>query len=186
MKKNVFITFCCACVPGFGQMYLGYMKRGVSLAAWFWGVIALATLLNLGVLSFILPVIWAYAFFDTFNIYNLSPEQRAVFADEYLPSAEWLQKNGFTTGFVSGRGGKIAGWLLVGAGIYMLYINLVEPILWELGNYFDVAFGLISAIPTALVAIAVIALGMWMLGKNKNSSAAHNGNTDDTTPFKGE
>ena len=31
MLKNGFLTFCCAFVPGAGQMYQGYMKRGLSL-----------------------------------------------------------------------------------------------------------------------------------------------------------
>lgn len=30
-KKSSFLTFCCALVPGAGQMYLGMMKRGASL-----------------------------------------------------------------------------------------------------------------------------------------------------------
>ena len=28
MLKNGFLTFCCAFVPGAGQMYQGYMKIG--------------------------------------------------------------------------------------------------------------------------------------------------------------
>ena len=31
MLKNGFLTFCCAFIPGAGQMYQGYMKRGLSL-----------------------------------------------------------------------------------------------------------------------------------------------------------
>ena len=31
MLKNGFSTFCCAFIPGAGQMYQGYMKRGLSL-----------------------------------------------------------------------------------------------------------------------------------------------------------
>ena len=35
MKKNGFLTFCFACIPGAGQMYYGYMKRGLSLITLF-------------------------------------------------------------------------------------------------------------------------------------------------------
>ena len=31
MKKNGFLTFVFACIPGAGQMYYGYMKRGLSM-----------------------------------------------------------------------------------------------------------------------------------------------------------
>ena len=33
MKKNGFLTFCFAFIPGAGQMYQGYMKRGLSMVA---------------------------------------------------------------------------------------------------------------------------------------------------------
>ena len=29
MKKNAFLTFIFACIPGAGQMYYGYMKRNM-------------------------------------------------------------------------------------------------------------------------------------------------------------
>ena len=32
MKKNGFLTFIFACIPGAGQMYHGYMQRGLSIA----------------------------------------------------------------------------------------------------------------------------------------------------------
>ena len=35
MRINGFFLFCCACVPGAGQMYLGYMKRGLCLISLF-------------------------------------------------------------------------------------------------------------------------------------------------------
>ena len=31
MKKSMFLTFCFSFIPGAGQMYQGYMKRGLSL-----------------------------------------------------------------------------------------------------------------------------------------------------------
>ena len=37
MKKNGILTLLFACIPGAGQMYQGYMKRGLSLigrASW--------------------------------------------------------------------------------------------------------------------------------------------------------
>ena len=57
MRKNGFFTFCCACIPGCGQMYQGYMKRGVSLALGCWGVVLRAAVLSLDPLAILLPVI---------------------------------------------------------------------------------------------------------------------------------
>ena len=45
-RKSGFLTFCFACLPGAGEMYLGYMKRGLSVMIAFWGLIFVASLLN--------------------------------------------------------------------------------------------------------------------------------------------
>ena len=50
MERNKFLVFCFAFVPGAGQMYLGMMKKGLVIMSVFWAVIAVAVMLNLGVL----------------------------------------------------------------------------------------------------------------------------------------
>ena len=47
MLKNGFLTFCCAFIPGAGQMYQGYMKRGLSLMLMCCVIGVLAMLLGL-------------------------------------------------------------------------------------------------------------------------------------------
>ena len=72
-RKSGFLTFCFACLPGAGEMYLGYMKRGLSVMIAFWGLIFVASLLNMGILGILAPIIWAYSFFDTFNLRAQTP-----------------------------------------------------------------------------------------------------------------
>ena len=67
MRKNRILLFICACIPGCGQMYQGYMKRGISMAAAVCLDIGAASFLNFGELAIVLPVLWLYAFFDTWN-----------------------------------------------------------------------------------------------------------------------
>ena len=62
MKKNGFLTFIFACIPGAGQMYYGYMQRGLSIA------MMLIRLHDGGPpvinpLLFLCLVIWMYSFF---------------------------------------------------------------------------------------------------------------------------
>ena len=45
MKKNGILTLLFACIPGAGQMYQGYMKRGLSLITMFCLFIILGILL---------------------------------------------------------------------------------------------------------------------------------------------
>ena len=66
-QKGKFLTFLFSLFPGAGQMYLGFMKMGGSIMMLFWGIIGFGVLLNLGVLYFLLPVIWCYSFFDAIN-----------------------------------------------------------------------------------------------------------------------
>ena len=46
MKKNALLTFIFACIPGAGQMYYGYMKRGLSLITFFCLFIMAGTLVD--------------------------------------------------------------------------------------------------------------------------------------------
>ncbi len=187
MKKSWLLTFCCACIPGFGQMYYGYMKRGLSLAVWFCGIISVAAMVELGVLALLLPVIWAYAFFDTFNIRALSPEQQAVFTDDFLPNEEWLKNSRFAGIFKKGQGGKTGGIILILFGsfwLYRIFINNVYFWLWE--NYPALA-RMVDTVPAIVIGIAVIIVGVIMLrGNNAPAKPELPEANEEVVPFKGD
>ena len=66
MKKNGILTLLFAFIPGAGQMYQGYMKRGLSLVLMA-AAIGMASVLIPPVV-FTLLVVFMYSFFDTFNL----------------------------------------------------------------------------------------------------------------------
>ena len=43
-KKSRFLVFILSFIPGAGEMYMGFMKQGVTLMAVFAGIIAVAML----------------------------------------------------------------------------------------------------------------------------------------------
>lgn len=180
MRRNGFLTFICALFPGFGQMYQGYMRRGVSLAFWFWGLAFVAGMLGLGVMTFLMVVIWAYSFFDTFNLRSLSPEQRAVFQDNYVPSAEWLTQHKLDRFVTSGKGGKAIAWVLIGVGVIILYNNFVSFVYYQLREYLPFLATFLDRLPQLVIALAVIALGVWMLRGRRQPPS-----DDDITPYGG-
>ena len=45
MKKNSFLTFCFAFIPGAGEMYLGMMKKGLAVMLLFWSLSMVAGVL---------------------------------------------------------------------------------------------------------------------------------------------
>lgn len=60
--RNGFLLFISSCLSGCGQMYQGYMKRGLSLLLAFCLILFASTYFFLGALALFLPVIWLYAF----------------------------------------------------------------------------------------------------------------------------
>ena len=66
MKKNAFLTFIFACIPGAGQMYYGYMKRGLSMITFFCLFIMAGTLVDVLVVGSV--IVWMYSFFDTYDL----------------------------------------------------------------------------------------------------------------------
>lgn len=179
MKKNIVLTFGCSLVPGFGQMYQGYMKRGVALLFWFSAVLTLAAMLQIEALIFLMPLIWAYSFFDTFNLRNLPPEQRQAMEDSFIPSGAWLDEAARDKWAKSIHIGKVIGWTLVGLGGLVLLNNfwdLLYYLVWEympwIGNWF-------FRIPSLLLAGLVIWLGLYLLKGNRA------GKEDELTEYKG-
>ena len=113
-RKSGFLTFCLACLPGAGEMYLGYMKHGLSVMITFWGLIFVASLLNMGILGILAPIIWAYSFFDTFNLRAQTPEQVAANPDAYLFDVESIASSNWKN--VVARRHNLFGGLLIFLG----------------------------------------------------------------------
>ena len=67
MRKSRILTFLFALWPGAGQMYLGYMKRGVSLMGLFFLIFAIMGFLGLSFLAFLLPPSSSLVIFASFT-----------------------------------------------------------------------------------------------------------------------
>ena len=160
MRKSKFLTFLFSLIPGAGQMYLGFMKRGVSLMLLFTLVIAIAAGFYLSFLTILLPVIWFYAFFDAMNLNSLPFEQQKMVQDDFLfgmsftGSAKWeklVQKRHVLIGVIC---------ILI--GIYLLFENLVRPILMRFFDYSIISM-IFNCIPTFIVGVLVICLGIYLV-----------------------
>ena len=162
--KNRLLLFLCACVPGCGQMYQGYMRRGVSLLSMGCGIIAVASFLRISELAILLPVLWAYAFFDSFNLRALLENGTAP-ADEYLFGLSELDSR--RLGALLRKKHSILGWLLVAVGLYLLYDTVIRRVIGVISEYypyFDWLYGLfVYELPRLVVTILIIALGIWFI-----------------------
>lgn len=158
MKKNAFLTFLFACIPGAGQMYYGYMQRGLSLITLFCACFVLGALASpLAVTCFI---VWMYSFFDTYDLI------RHLAAGDPKPDELLLLGNWSDLKRMIPKHNRLLGWALIALGIWSLYSILIEPMLYELLYLFNVenAYYYIGSIPTMVIAVLLIAAGVWLLG----------------------
>ena len=167
-RKSGILLFLCACIPGCGQMYQGYMKRGVSLLGICCAIIGVASFLNIGELAILLPVIWVYAFFDSYNLRN-QPEDDMQ-SDEYLFGLSELDSQRLSA--LCMRRHSIIGWVLVGLGIYVFYNTVIDQLMDLLVNYWDGFWWIRSLVmytlPRAVVTILIICLGIWFIRGPRN------------------
>ena len=176
--KNGFLLFLTSCLSGCGQMYQGYMKRGVSLLLSFFLVIFVSTYFYLGTLALFLPVIWLYAFFDSYALRSqlsagTAPEDAFLFGLSDMDSkrlGELLRKRH-----------SLIGWVLVAVGVYMLY----DMLMGQLSNLFFGWFGewlyslLRYGLPRVVITVLVILLGLWFIRGPKAKAPID----DDIPPF---
>lgn len=165
MLKNGFLTFCCAFVPGAGQMYQGYMKRGLSLITMFclFVVIGVSTL---QVLTIGCAIVWMYSFFDTFNL-------RAQFIAGTAPADDYLvhfnTKDARLTLFFRDSH-KLLGWALIALGGLVAYENVIMrvfgDVMWRWGQnnpVFRAFYLMLDELPQIVTCVALIVCGLWLV-----------------------
>lgn len=174
MLKNGFLTFCCAFVPGAGQMYQGYMKRGLSLITMFclFVVIGVSTL---QVLTIGCAIVWMYSFFDTFNLraqisMGTAPE------DDYLVHFDPQDKR---LARMMMESHKLVGWCLIATGALIAYeqiiMNTLGDILWRWGQKAPVwraIYLVMDQLPEVVLCVVLILCGIWLVRGPRAKKAA--------------
>ena len=164
MKKNGILTFLFAFVPGAGQMYQGYMKRGLSLITLFFLCIMAGMLLEPLVLTAL--IVWMYSFFDTFNL-------RAQFIAGTAPADDYLvhfnTKDARLTLFFRDSH-KLLGWGLIALGGLVAYENVIMrvfgDVMWRWGQnnpVFRAFYLMLDELPQIVTCVALIVCGLWLV-----------------------
>ena len=164
MQKNGILTFLFAFIPGAGQMYQGYMKRGLSLILICCAICMVAALISPA--AFFLIVVWMYSFFDTFNL-------RAQIATGTAPTDDYLvhfdpKDKRLVQMMLDSH--KLVGWTLIAFGVLVAYenilMNALNDLMWRWGknNPFFRAFYLVmDQLPQVVVCVALIVCGIWLV-----------------------
>ena len=67
-KKSSLWRFFFSLIPGAGEMYMGFLKMGVSLMTLFIAIIFIASSLRLYALVVVDIIVWFYSFFHVHNL----------------------------------------------------------------------------------------------------------------------
>ena len=185
MMKNGILTFLFAFCPGAGQMYQGYMKRGLSLIGMFCLFIALGTMLDVLVIG--CAIVYMYSFFDTFNLRaqigaGTAPE------DDYLVHINWQDRR--MKQFMLDSH-KLVGWGLIAMGALVAYQNIIMNVLgdivWRWGQnspFFRALYLVMDQLPEVVVCVALIICGVWLVRGPRSGRKAKKWAQEDAEEFR--
>lgn len=168
-KRSRFWTIVFAFLPGAGHMYNGFMKLGVSFMGLFFGLWMVASVINIGPLTFLAPVIWFYAFFDCINKIFQDDDEFYTQEDYFLITREKLENLNLN---LFKQGNLLVGVVLVIVGIYTLWNNVVLHLISSYGQLPPVVYQTIinlgNIVPQLVIGGLIIWAGVAMiLGKKR-------------------
>lgn len=164
MLKNGLLTLLFAFIPGAGQMYQGYMKRGLSLMLMCCVICVLAALFS--PIAFFLLLVFMYSFFDTLNLRAQIALGNAP-ADDYLVHLDPKDKR-LARLLLDSH--KLVGWLLIAFGALIAYQNLIMNTLGDLvyrwghsSPVFRALYLVMDSLPDVVVCVVLIVCGVWLV-----------------------
>jgi predicted permease len=164
-KKNRFFTFLFSLLPGAGQMYMGFMKRGLCLMSCFFLLLFISTWLNISPIMFIVAIVWFYSFFDTHNLRSTPDEEFYAIKDEYILFPEFLKDKYH---ILQDKYRNLFAIALIIVGITVLWNN-VYNILWQLvpNNIGRFLYKVGYYLPQLAIGCAIILLGIYLIKGKK-------------------
>lgn len=166
-KKSKFWTFWFSLLPGAAEMYMGFMKMGISLMGLFFGIFFLASFFAQGILVLADVIVWFYGFFHAHNLSSMEDEEFYALEDDYLFHLDGSGKE-FWNQMVVSRYRKITAVVLILVGVSILWNNLLELLDWLLPPIArEILYSLGYRVPQLALAVGVIAVGIWLIRGKK-------------------
>jgi len=162
-KKPGFLTFLFSLIPGAAEMYMGFMKMGISLLALFLAICAISSIFStLGILA---VLVWFYAFFHARKLVHLSDDDFEKVNDHYIWE-EFDDLTGLKTGSSSN---KVLAWILIVLGIAIIWENVSDYLYLLIPNsQWNTLAPFVRSIPQVAIAVLIIVVGVKLIkGKKK-------------------
>ena len=157
MKKNLFFTFCFSFIPGAGQMYQDYMKRGISLMILFGIFVGIYAMVGIPIFLIPVPIMYAYSFFDTYNLRNKigtdkEIQDKAIWEELGLEEFKNNKLNKSTNTFL--------GVILIFVGAYLVFNSILKDIGIRYDIYYLKIFS--SYVLRYLPSVIIATLSIWV------------------------
>ncbi|MDE6529865.1 MAG: hypothetical protein K2K96_03725 [Lachnospiraceae bacterium] len=166
-KKNKFFTFIFSLLPGAGEMYMGFMKMGVSLMSCFFLTAMLASIGMYDFMILIAVIVWFYSFFHVHNLAGLPDETFYEVKDAYLLPFAGMEGEKI---IITGTYRKVVAVILIFIGVS----GLLKSFYYVTADYLPFMVRVIISdfmfyyFPRTALSIAIIVLGIYMIrGKKK-------------------
>lgn len=177
-KKGKFLTFIFSFLPGAGEMYMGFMKMGVSLMSIFFGIIAVGGFFGSSVVMLASVVVWFYSFFHANNLRAMEDEDFYALEDHYLISFDKIVAEAGGKEFIS-RYRKVLAVVLLLLGTSIIWNNLS----YFLRTYFPKYNWMISnfayRVPQFVLGVGIIAVGILLIRGKKQELLEETEEEDD-------
>ena len=170
-KKSRFWLVIWSLMPGAGEMYLGFMKMGLSLMLGFMGLIAITAITNIGALSIFPVTMWFYSFFHANNLASMDAQAFSMVKDEYLFGLDGLENMEKLNAKMTDKKKKVIAAILILVGVIMLWQEMFSLLIdifgWD--NYLlsQVYSFVRYDLPRFVVGIAIIWAGVVMIRGKK-------------------
>jgi hypothetical protein len=171
-KKNKLFNFLCAFLPGASEMYMGFMKNGVSLMLMFFVSLSPLMFFNaLEPLASLSVVIWFYGFFHARNLAGMSEEEFAQAEDRYIWE-EFGDFKGLKVSSSTARKWIAAILILIGCSqLWNYFTDTIYRLIPD--SYWDYVYPVVRDIPEVIVAVLFIVIGVRLIaGKKKELESA--------------
>ena len=161
-KKNKIFTFIWSLVPGAAEMYMGFMKQGLSIMVIFCLSIMVPCVIGASDVFILIPfLVWFYSFFHARNLAACEDEMFEQLSDSYI----WEDfLDGREIHFPSGVTRKWIAIILIVLGATLLWENVSYFILALIPqNLWEQMYWMMDKVPGVVIALLIIGIGIHMI-----------------------
>lgn len=180
-QKKGFWLFIFSLIPGAGEMYMGFMKQGISIMLLFCSIFALCAGTGMDWLLMFFPIIWFYSFFNVHNLKSLPEDEFYAIEDNYILHLDELIGD---ANHIVGKYRTLVAIGLIIFGISILWNNFTDILYWILPDFLANIVSRISyQLPQIIIALVIIITGFYLLSDKKRSLDNEMDETQDKEAF---